>query len=290
MTTQALAPRSVNVNGHEMTTADLYPDPDSFVAPGMENVTPDELRIPILRLVQAQSKIEEKAGHEGEWHNSVTGEFAERPELLIIGVNKGRIMFPETYNAENKALCASDDGKSPRPDFVGTEIETVLVDVNTKKKSVRTDRIPAKCEGCPFGQWGEDGTPPACSEVEVFAGVGEDGLPVLVQIKSSGMKAVGGLKTLIVANGIRKSIRAGSAHKMDDKGDYFVPVFTVGSKPSPEWQKIALRLAKAGNLAARGQQAAMEVDNAPRSTADQGEPEDLGFEPTDSGSADEYPF
>lgn len=285
MTQQALAPR----NGGELTVDDIYPDPDNFIPPGMENVTPDELRIPILRLVQAQSKIDDKAGHEGEWHNNVTGEFAERPELLIIGVNKGRIMFPETYDATNKALCASDDGRAPRPDFIGTEIETVLVDVNTKKKSVRTDRIPAKCEGCLFGQWGENSEPPACSEVAVFAGVGEDGLPVLMQIKSSGMKAVGGLKTLIVANGIRKSIRAGSAHKMDDKGDYYVPVFTIGGKPSAEWQQTALRLAKAGNLAARNQAAAMDVDNAPQQSTDQGGAEDPGFEPA-GDSADEYPF
>ena len=101
------------------------------------------------------------------------------------------------------------------------------------------------------------------------------------------MAAVGGLKTMIAANGIRKTIRAGSAHKADDKGDYYVPVFTIGGKPSVEWQSTALRLAKFGNMAARNQAAAMEADNAPQSAANQGG-DDPGLETADDGG--EYPF
>jgi hypothetical protein len=279
--TTALAPRT---NGAAMAQY-IEPSADTFTIPGMENVTPDELRIPILRLVQAQSRIDGKEGHEGEWHNSVTGEFSKHPELLMIGVSKGRIMFPDEYNADNKALCASDNGSAPRDEFVGKEIETVGKDLTTGRRIVSVQAIPPVCAECPFSLWGDDGKPPACSAVAVFAGVEEDGLPVLLQIRSAGMQAVGGLKTMIAANGIRKSIRVGSSHKADAKGNYFVPVFTIGDKPAVEWQATAMRLARLGNMAARNQAAAMAEDapagNASTGNGD-GAPQESG-EPDDGG-------
>jgi hypothetical protein len=257
-------------------------DPETFIVPGMENVKPDELRIPILQLVQAQSRVDGAQEHLGEWHNSVTGEFNQYPELLIIGVAKGRIMFPATYNADNKPLCASDDGIFPRADFVGTIIETVAKDEHGKTV-VNSDAIPAKCDGCPFGAWGENSEPPACAAVAIFAGVEQEGLPVLMQIKSTGMKNVASLKTLVATSGIRKAVRVGSLREQNDTGIYYVPVFTLGQKPDKEWQKTAMRIAALGNLAARNSQAVMESDEnsapsqAPNDTWD-GAPENAPTE------------
>src|SRR3990167_10342131 len=143
-------------------------DAETFVVLGMENVQPGELRIPRLQLVQAQSRMDGKEGHEGEWFNSVTGEFISNPELLIIGTAKGRVMFPHEYNAENEPLCGSDDGLAPRTEYIGAVVKIVGRDA-AGDPEVKSGVIPNLCAGCPFGVWGDNGAPPACSEVATFA-------------------------------------------------------------------------------------------------------------------------
>jgi hypothetical protein len=250
----ALAP----IKPNELQEVEL--SPEGFVIPGMENVTPQELRVPVMKLVQAQSKMESADQHLGEWYNSVTSEFSKTPEVLIIGVAKGRVMFPPQYNSENKPMCGSDDGKTPREEYVGAEIEQVVKNPNTGKTQINIMVIPAACEGCPFAQWGENNEPPACSEVNTFACVFEDGLPAIFQVSRTGMKSAAALKTIVASNGIRKAVRFGAIKESNDTGVYYVPVFTPGPKPSKEWQQTALRLAKMGNFAARNQQAAAEMD------------------------------
>jgi hypothetical protein len=263
MSNKALTPSN---GGHgELAETDSV---ESFVVPGMEHVQPGELRIPLLKLVQAQSRMDGADDHPGQWHNSVTGEFDPGPELLIIGVAKGRVMFPATYNADNKPLCGSDDGAAPRAEYVGASLKVLGAD-EAGEPTITTTVIPKKCADCPFSQWGEGGEPPKCNEVATFAGMDKSGLPVLIQIRSTGLRNVPNLKTLIAANGIRKTIHLGSVKESGDTGVYFVPVFTVGAKPNSEWQAGAIRLARMGNLAARNQQAIIEYENR----AEQDEPE-----------------
>lgn len=278
----------IPANGH---TADIVPyDADAFTIPGMEHVTPGELRVPVLKLVQAQSKIDGAQDHLGEWHNSVTGEFLSSPELLIIGVAKGRVMFPETYSADNEPMCGSDNGRNPRADYIGKEIRTITFDEkgDPKKKLVV---IGGPCADCPFGKWTEDAKgnskPPACNEVATFAGLGQDGLPVLLQIKSTGMRAASNLKTLIATHGIRRSIVLGSTRESNDSGTYYVPAFFAGQKPDTEWQQAAVRLARLGNFAERNQQAAMEQDAKERGYTGNSGDEDV---PPPSFSDEEFPF
>jgi hypothetical protein len=249
------------VPGNSQTAIAEILDAETFVVPGMENVQPGELRIPRLQLVQAQSRMDGKEGHEGEWFNSVTGEFIPNPELLIIGTAKGRVMFPAEYNAENKPLCGSDDGQAPRPEYVGAIVKTVGKDA-AGDPEVRSATIPSLCAKCPLGLWGEDDTPPACNEVSTFAAVGEDGMGALFQLRSTGMKNVPSLKTLIAANGVRRAIRLGAVKETNDSGTYAIATFTPGRKPDREWQKTALSLARFGNMAARNQRAVMDADHA----------------------------
>ena len=247
-------------------------DAETFVVPGMEHVQPGELRIPRLQLVQAQSRIDGKEGREGQWFNSVTGEFVPNPELLIIGTAKGRVMFPREYNAENEPLCGSDDGLAPRPEYVGAVVKIVGKDA-AGDPEVKSAVIPGLCAGCPFGVWAKDAPPPACNEVATFAAVGEDGLGALFQLRSTGMKNVPSLKTLIAANGVRRAIRLGSVKETNDSGTYAIATFTPGKKPSKEWQQTALSLARFGNMAARNQRAAMDADQAGQGGAGQSGPE-----------------
>lgn len=235
-------------------------DPEKFNIPGMENVTPGELRIPVLKLVQAQSKMDGAGDNVGKWHNSVTGEFSAAPEFLVIGVAKGRVMFPAQFSADNKPMCGSDNGNTPREEYQGLEFEQVKKNLETGKSEIVSISIPPKCAECHFGKWGENGEPPECSLVDTFAFVGEDGLPGIFQLSRTGMKAAAALKTLVAANGIRKAVIAHSVKEANDTGVYFVPVFTPGGKPGKEWQQTAMRLASLGNLAQRNQALAMQQE------------------------------
>jgi len=281
----------MNGNDKEMTKAGSNEvgifDPENFTVPGMENVGPGELRIPLLKLVQSTSKMDGADGHLGEWHNSVTGDFTANPELLMIGVAKGRIMFPREYSAENKPLCGSDDGLKPREDYVGEIIKAVSEDEQGDPVVVSV-ALPPVCAGCPFSEWVDD-KPPRCSEVATFAGMLAEGLPALVQIRSSGMKNAPNLKTLIAANGIRKAIRLGSVRESNDTGVYYVPVFTVGGKPDKEWQATAMRLARLGNLAARNQQAVIEYENRQMTAEHYPDEDELG-ENSEPYFPDNLPF
>ena len=258
-------------------------DAETFVVPGMENVQPSELRIPRLQLVQAVSRIDGKEGHEGEWFNSVTGEFIPNPELLIIGTAKGRVMFPAEYNAENKPLCGSDDSLAPRAEYVGAIVKIIGQDA-AGDPVVKSTIIPSLCAQCPLGAWGEDGVPPVCNEVATFAAVGEDGLGALFQLRSSGMKNVPSLKTLIASGGIRRSIRLGAVKETNDSGTYAIATFTPGKKPGKEWQQTALSLARFGNMAVRNQRAVMDADQARQGRAGQSGPEGGVIE------EEEFPF
>lgn len=238
-------------------------NPDEFIVPGMENVQPGELRIPLLKLVQGTSRMDGAQAHIGQWHNSVTGEFLDAPELLIIGIAKGRVMFPGQFSADNKPLCASNDGALPRPEFVG--LITKIISVNAVgEPAVMTVTIPDKCADCPFSKWGDAGAPPRCNEVSTFAGLDENGLPCLVQLRSTGMRNAPALKTMLAANGIRKTIRLGSIQETNDSGTYAVATFVIGEKLTKDWQRNAIRLVQTvGNLAVRNQQAAMEQPEQP---------------------------
>jgi hypothetical protein len=213
-----------------------------------------------------------KEGHEGEWFNSVTGEFVPNPELLIIGTAKGRVMFPREYNAENEPLCGSDDGLAPRTEYVGAVVKIVGKDA-AGDPEVKSGVIPNLCAGCPFGLWAKDGPPPACNEVATFAAVGEDGLGALFQLRSTGMKNVPSLKTLIASGGVRRAIRLGSVKESNDSGTYAIATFTPGKKPGKEWQQTALSLARFGNMAARNQRAAMDADQTDQNRRNVSEPE-----------------
>lgn len=264
-----------------------FPDPQTFIVPGMEDTRPDELRLPRLSLVQAQSRMAGAQDHLGLWHNTITGEFTANPELLIIGVARGRVMFPQDFSADNKPLCGSDDGGHPRDEYIGQEIKRVFtVD---GEPSIQRHTITPACAQCPFAKWGDDGQPPACNEVATFAGISDEGLPSLFQLRSSAMKNAPNLKTLIAANGLRRAIRLGAVKETNDSGAYYVPQFSTGAKPNKDWQNTALRLATLGNLAARNQRAAMEQEQTDHMESDEFDEFD-DYKNAEPGGDNDIPF
>jgi len=222
---------------------------DGFVIPGTETITPQELQIPLLRIVQPTSRMENADLNGGMYHNSVTGEFVANPEVLVIGYAKGRVMFPREFSADNKPLCGSDNGVVPREEHIGSAMPDGTI-------------IGELCHDCPFAQW-QDNAPPACNEVNTFAGIDSDGMPVVFQAKSTGMKAARALKTMLKTSGINKTIRLGSVRTVNDSGTFYVPSYALGAAPDADWQASAVSVAGMGNLASREAQRASEYVDEP---------------------------
>jgi len=129
---------------------------------GLEVLTPEDLIIPRLTLVQPTSQIE---GIEaGKFCLNLTGEEFDTLDVVFLKVTKGRIYFPEG-STDQKPVCGSQDRLKPSPRFEQPVAET--------------------CESCFYANWnGKE--PPVCNETLNLLGVMVDaGLPFWWSVKST---------------------------------------------------------------------------------------------------------
>lgn len=222
--------------------------PDYVPVAGFEQLPPDDFSLPTLKLVQPQTSNEGAEKHPGEYLKTDTGDYFAAPNVLIVGIAKTRIMFPDEYAADSKAICRSDDGVSPRSEFIGQEINGV--------------EIQGDCATCPFSQWGED-APPACSLTDNWAAILPTGDPAILRLRGSSAKTSAMLKNIMRANrmkGKATHIKLGSIFTRTTKGQFYVATVTPAAEAiAPEALGTAKMLAGV-NLAAR---AAVEEQEAP---------------------------
>lgn len=243
MTDQALIPAASIPQG-------LVPAADYVPVAGFEQVPPDDFSLPTLKLVQAQTKNEGAQAHLGEYIKTDTGDYLKDPNVLVVGIAKTRIMFPDKYAADNKALCRSDNGNEARPEYIGTRVNGVTIE--------------GFCQDCPFSQWPEDGkTPPACSLADQWAVILPAGDPAILRLSGSSAKTSATLKNVMRANrfaGRATHVKLGSSFTRSDKGQFYVATVTPTKDAiSPDALNTAKMLAGV-NLAAR---AAVEEQEAP---------------------------
>lgn len=74
---------------------------------GVDDFTSADLKIPILKIVHGVSKMERAEKHVGEWWNSITGEFADSLDVVILRASHPRALFLED---SDKPECISRDG------------------------------------------------------------------------------------------------------------------------------------------------------------------------------------
>lgn len=74
---------------------------------GVEGFTSADLKIPVIKLVHGVSRMEKAEKHVGEWWNSITGEFAESLDVIILHVKHARSLFD---GASEQPECVSRDG------------------------------------------------------------------------------------------------------------------------------------------------------------------------------------
>lgn len=211
---------------------------------GSNDLTREDIAIPRLTLVQAQSKNlpDDYMQFVGQWYNTLTGEFVKSTDAILMSVVKGRIAFPEVYAADSDPLCGSDDGVMPRGEYVNTSVEGVL--------------ITGPCAECPLSKFAADGTPPLCAMQYSYAMYElNTGLPIIVSAKRTGIVAARQLNTIAKTLGRRRIIRIASKKTQGNQGTYYEPIFSAGEKTPPELIEMVAEMSSAmgGNLLTRMQ-------------------------------------
>jgi hypothetical protein len=183
-----------------------------------------DVTIPRFLIAQPTSRFPGIKDNVGTWYNTVTGEYFDVIECLILQVHQPRGMFQEPYEPGAPMLCRSRDSINPLPEYIDRELEGVI--------------IPELCEHCPHSQWvepeqeGQRRLPPRCSEMYLYFGVDvSTSLPFSLRLKGTALSMARGLNTLIEKN------LAGQTYEfslVEEQGEYryYVPVLSPGRSTS----------------------------------------------------------
>lgn len=233
---------------------------DYIPVAGIENLSPDDFSIPVAKLVQTNTNIDNADQFAGQWYRTDTGETSETIKALIIGIQKSRILFPTEYSGEGKALCRSDDSISPRADHA----PAVFYQPGNPKTGRRatvgpmesdTDfPIPETCAECPLSQWSADGEKPLCRLSDNWAALTSEGDPILIRFGGSAAKISAKLRNLARAAAAKRRplyVELSSHFETGDIGNYYVPDVTPIKEALPADLLDTARAFTGLNLAAR---------------------------------------
>ena len=190
---------------------------DELRVGGEENLDVGDIGMPPrLRISQPNRPIE-VGGKEidpGIIVNTMTGEHWSDVEIVpIMFLAKTRVMWPESYNADNAPECLSDDGNMP-------------VASNGRKV---TDPQPGPCATCPLSQFGGNGEKPHCSMQRNFLiWLVASAEPAILTMQSTALKEARKLTSLAKMQGLKKSIRFTTVKCKDARGSWHVPAFSRG--------------------------------------------------------------
>jgi hypothetical protein len=247
-------------------TAIAMPE-DYIPVAGIENLSPDDFSIPVVKLVQSNTGIDNADELVGQWYRTDTGEVAPELKTLIIGIQKSRILFPSEYSGDGKALCRSDDSITPRADHAPA---VYYLAGNEKRRTQISEMeggnfdmtIPATCAECPLSQWGVNGEKPPCRLSDNWAALTSEGDPVLIRFGGSAAKISAKLRNLARAASAKRRplyVQLSSHFETGKIGQYYVPDLTLLKEPLPADLLDTAKAFVGLNLAARA--AEMAVDD-----------------------------
>ncbi len=186
-----------------------------------------DMAIPRLILAQPTSVFEGADQNMGKWFNSVTGEFYENLNIVIVRVVIQRAVFPEPYDASLPILCASRDAITPYAEYVNKMIDGVTIN--------------GGCNECPLAEWTEadpitgKGKPPRCTLMYVYTGIEADsGMPFSMRLKGTAMTAARKLNFLYTQFKHSQVLQLGSVLGKGAK-KYFVPTIGLAKQATPEY-------------------------------------------------------
>lgn len=249
---------------------------DYIPVAGIENLSPDDFSIPVMKLIQTNTKnIENADTLAGQWHRTDTGEVLETVKTLIIGIQKSRVLFPSEYTGEGKALCRSDDSITPRADHAPAVFYQPGNPKTGRKATVgamegNSDmEIPNACADCPLSQWGEDGEKPPCRLSDNWAALTSEGDPVLIRFGGTAAKISAKLRNLARAATAKRKplyVELSSHFEETDKGNYYVPDVMLLKDALPADLLDTARAFTGLNLAARAAEMMPDDEEATSAT------------------------
>lgn len=216
-----MAPKNKVTDKQGLNQVDAeWNEENAQILQGMFGFSIGEQAIPALTIVQDKSNIPGYRGHVGEIYNTVTHEFYQKIEVLIVGMNTPRAVFPFPYSNGSSQLCSSVDGIVPYAKYVGSKITA------SSAFDEQTIVIPEACEDCPLFD------SPLCTRMFRYFGLTVHDMQVMTfRLKKSAMPAAKELNYWLNQLAQRAQFRTFyfSARETNSGGNsFFVPVFEVG--------------------------------------------------------------
>lgn len=230
---------------HDEEEFDRILNGGTYDVDGVDQLGREDMSIPRLVLVQAQSDVPDADQHLGAFYNSLTGEFKKPVTAVLLAVGMGRVAFPRKYDRASEPLCGSDDAIHPRAEYVNRNVQDSLLLIESY--------IPEVCADCAFAQFGPNGETPMCAKNYIYFMLDvESGLPFIAQMQRTATKTAKQINTIAKMIGRKRLLVLSSKKVQSDTGSYYEPVFTAGDATSPDLLALAYQLTRdLGNMAAR---------------------------------------
>ncbi len=193
--------------------------PNTFTQMGLENWTPEDIVIPVLRIVQPTSQWDSEPG---TFFDAQTGEIFKEIEVVFVKSSWGRVKFKDDIS-EKGIECKSSDRIFPS-----------------------VDNPPAKeCKLCPYSKWGEDGKPPVCKEtlnniiylIPKEAKSPLDGIPYLFSVHGMNLKPLKMALSSLITRGkpiYSRIFKLTLELTKNEKGKFYTVKYTPDRWLSPE--------------------------------------------------------
>lgn len=249
----------VKINIEDESELDRIVNGSATDVEGVDLLGREDMAIPRLTLVQAQSDVPDADQHLGAWFNSLTGEFRKPVNAVLLAVGLGRVAFPRNYSRDSEPLCGSDDAIEPRAEYIGRTVTDSKLQIDVT--------IPEVCAVCPLSQFGENSETPLCAKTYIYFMLDIDnGLPFIAQMARTATKTAKQINTIAKMVGRKRLIVLSSKKVSSDTGNYYEPVFTSGEPTPNEILALASTLTRdLGNMAVR-----MQRENRVHSNGDNG--------------------
>ena len=186
---------------------------------GLENWTPEDIVIPVLRIVQPTSQWDAEAG---TFFDAQTGEVFKEIEAIFVKSSWGRVKFKDDIS-EKGIDCKSTNRIFPT-----------------------VDNPPAQeCSKCEYSKWGENGEPPICKEtlnniiylIPKEAQSPLDGIPYLFSVHGMNIKPLKMALSSLITRGkpiYSRVFKLTLELTKNEKGKFYVVKYTPDKWLSPE--------------------------------------------------------
>ena len=183
---------------------------------GLGEITQDDLIIPRLKVGQSQSEGDVA----GKLYIDVTSDVKEEMELVLIKLNKSRVLFPEKFSRDSEPLCRSQNFVTPENDS----------DVFSPMSET--------CADCAYSKWSKNesgkASPPRCQEVwNMLVLDFETFMPCWFSLKSTALKPARKIISMLKLRGTAKRIPAWGfkftvevTERSGDSGNSYIPSFS----------------------------------------------------------------